>query len=429
MHEAIMRLGYLCVMTKSDTSNRRPIPGRLLQMLGPGLLVAATGVGAGDLATAGFAGSRLGLIVLWAIVLGAVMKFVLNEGLARWQLATDTTLIKGVSRHLGRWVMALFLIYLLAFSFFVGGALISATGVATHSLLGWPGDPVQAKLVWGGLGSLLATLLVLMGGFALFERVMAVGIAIMFITVIITACLLGADMSELANGLIPRRPGDAEALDWTVSLVGGVGGTVTILCYGYWIRQSGRVGMNNLRACRIDLAIAYVATAAFGIAMLVIASGIEVEGRGTALLVKLSQRLHEALGPGGATLFLIGAWAAIASSLLGVWQSLPMLFADACRSVIGQPPLPPEELPRTWTYRVFLILLATIPMVQAGYGFASVQRAYAMFGAFFLPLLALALLILNRRRLIGTAANRPWADIALLLLLVFFAGIAIDKIT
>ena len=424
----IMRLGYLCVMTNSDTSSRGPIPGRILRMLGPGLLVAATGVGAGDLATAGFAGSKLGLIVLWAIVLGAIMKFVLNEGLARWQLATDTTLIKGVSRHLGRWAMGLFLVYLLAFSFFVGGALISATGVATHSLVGWPGDPVQAKLVWGGLGSLLAMLLVLVGGFALFERVMALGIVVMFIAVIITACLLGADVSQLAGGLVPSRPADQQALDWTISLVGGVGGTVTVLCYGYWIRQSGRSGMGSMKACRIDLAVAYVATAMFGIAMLVIASGIEVEGRGTALLVQLSQRLHEALGPGGATLFLIGAWAAITSSLLGVWQSLPMLFTDAWRSFVGQPPLAPDELPRTGTYRAFLVLLAIVPMFQAGYGFASVQKAYAMFGAFFLPLLAIVLLLLNRRRLIGSAANRPWVDVALILVLLFFVGVALDRI-
>ncbi len=42
-----------------------------LSILGPGILVAATGVGAGDLATAAFTGSRLGLACLWAVVLGS----------------------------------------------------------------------------------------------------------------------------------------------------------------------------------------------------------------------------------------------------------------------------------------------------------------------------------------------------------------------
>ena len=74
----------------------------LLTIIGPGILVAATGVGAGDLATATFTGTKLGLAILWAVVLGAFFKFVLNEGLTRWQLATGDTLLEGASNCLGR---------------------------------------------------------------------------------------------------------------------------------------------------------------------------------------------------------------------------------------------------------------------------------------------------------------------------------------
>ena len=51
-------------------------------------LVAATGVGAGDLATATLTGAHLGTAILWAVLIGAGLKFVLNEALTRWQLAT-----------------------------------------------------------------------------------------------------------------------------------------------------------------------------------------------------------------------------------------------------------------------------------------------------------------------------------------------------
>ena len=60
---------------------------RTIAVIGPGLLVAATGIGAGDLATASFAGSHLGTAVLWAALIGAFLKFEVDEGLARWQLA------------------------------------------------------------------------------------------------------------------------------------------------------------------------------------------------------------------------------------------------------------------------------------------------------------------------------------------------------
>tara|TARA_Y100000589_G_scaffold108228_2_gene102856 strand:+ start:8071 stop:9306 length:1236 start_codon:yes stop_codon:yes gene_type:complete len=402
---------------------------RLLHVIGPGLLVAATGVGAGDLASAGFAGSKLGLVVLWAVVVGAAMKYVLNEGLARWQLATDTTLLEGVSDHIGRWAILLFLIYLLPFTFVVGGALITATGVATHAIVGWPADPDTATLVWGGIGSVAAALLVLLGSFTLFERVMACGIMIMFVAVCLTALLLGPDWASAARGLVPSHPGEGEALDWTVALVGGVGGTVTVLCYGYWMRQAGRSGTGFISTCRIDLLVAYVFTALFGIAMLVIASGIEVEGRGTGLLIALSRQLHTVLGPIGAMVFLVGAWAAIVSSLLGVWQSIPLLFTDAFRSLWGLPHVSVERLGSTRIYRVFLLLLATVPMLQVGIGFAAVQKAYAVLGAFFLPMLAVVLLVLNgRRTLVDARRNSPWTVTLLICVLTFFAWVAMEKI-
>ena len=46
---------------------------RLLHVILPGLLVAATGVGAGDLATASIAGSLLGVSVLWAVIAGGAI--------------------------------------------------------------------------------------------------------------------------------------------------------------------------------------------------------------------------------------------------------------------------------------------------------------------------------------------------------------------
>ena len=86
--------------------------------IGPGLLLAATGVGGGDLATGTFVGSLLGTAVLWAVVVGAFMKFVTTEGLARWQLVTGNTFLEGLVDKMGPAVSWVFLPYLLLFSFF-----------------------------------------------------------------------------------------------------------------------------------------------------------------------------------------------------------------------------------------------------------------------------------------------------------------------
>jgi len=41
--------------------------------IGPGLVIAATGLGAGDLIAASVAGARFGYALLWAALLGAVL--------------------------------------------------------------------------------------------------------------------------------------------------------------------------------------------------------------------------------------------------------------------------------------------------------------------------------------------------------------------
>ena len=64
-----------------------------LALIGPGIVLAATGVGAGDLVAASVSGARYGYAIAWAALVGAALKFVLSEGLARWQLATGTTLL------------------------------------------------------------------------------------------------------------------------------------------------------------------------------------------------------------------------------------------------------------------------------------------------------------------------------------------------
>lgn len=401
---------------------------RFLKAVGPGLLVAATGVGAGDLATAAFTGSALGTAVLWAVVAGAALKFVLNEGLARWQLATGETLLEGALSRVPRGSRFLFLVYLLPWSWFVGGALVSACGVTAHAI--WPvfGTPERGKLVFGLLHGLLGLALVWRGGYRLFEKVMSVCIALMFVTVVVTAVMLRPDWGAIGRGLfVPAIPdAGGSGLKWTVALMGGVGGTLTILCYGYWIREEGREGLGELALCRLDLALGYAMTALFGLAMVTIGSTIEVEGKGAGLVVALAARLEERLGPAARWTFLAGAWGAVFSSLLGVWQSVPYLFADFWRIA----KLPRGERPsrapideRSMPYRAYLVALALVPLLGLRFSFKEVQLGYALVGAAFLPLLAAALAVLNgSARFVGQSArNRPWTTAALLLTLGFFA--------
>ena len=391
-------------------------------LLGPGLLLAATGVGGGDLATGAFVGGLLGPAVLWAVVVGSVLKFVVTEGLARWQLATGDTFLEGIFERIGPAAIWFFLVYLLLWSFFVGSAQMSATGVTLHAIVPFFADANTGKIVFGMLAGLIGMMLVFVGGYRLFETVMRICIGIMFVTVIATAVLLWPGTEAIVSGLfVPSIPDmDGVGLTWTIALIGGIGGTVTVLCYGYWLREEGLRGVDKLPACRFDIGLGYVMTAMFGIAMVIVGSSISVEGSGAQLLVDLAQRLETELGVAGRWLFLIGAFGAVFSSLLGVWQSVPYLFADSWRLLRGHDGAVTVQTP---AYKFFLVCIGIVPMAGLFMTFRETQRLYTVIGAWFFPMLAITLLLLNgNRRWISAGQRNGVVTIVLLVAVIGFFG-------
>jgi Mn2+/Fe2+ NRAMP family transporter len=390
---------------------------RPLKDIGPGIVIAATGLGAGDLIAASVAGAHFGTAILWTAVLGAVMKFALNEGLARWQLATNSTLLEGWVQRLPRVVSIYFFIYLLLWTFIVSAALIAACGLAAHAL--YPGLSVAA---WGIAHSLLALALVILGRYSLLEKMMKLFIALMLIVVLVCAVLVLPELSGVAKGLlVPTVP--EGSVYYIFGVIGGVGGSVTLLCYGYWIRERGWTRPDDLPRSRTDLTAAYVLTGVFGVAIMIISAGIQPEVlSGPDMALSVASYLELLVGPFGKWCFLVGFWSAVFSSMLGVWQGVPYIFADFVAQVTHRPNRPSLVDTRSRAYRGYLFYIALPPMLLL----LVVKPVwmvliYAVAGAFFMPLLAILLLYMNNRRTwVHGLANGLVANAVLLLSLLVF---------
>lgn len=405
-----------------------------LRAIGPGLAIAATGVGAGDLMAALIAGAEHGTPLLWVIALGAALKFAMNEGLARWQLATGTPLLEGWFRHLGPALRIYFTVYLVVWGFIVAGGLMSACGVAAHALV--PQIPIAG---WAVVHSLVAAALVLSGRYGLFETVMKSLIGLMVVTLLGSVALLGVDLVAAARGLfVPTLPsGSAPS---ALALMGGVGGSVTLLSYGYWIREKNWKGIERLGDVRVDLAVGYALTALFGIAMLLLATTVLGGGEGLpggsrglvacadAIGVAAGDRFGDAAGSAVRTVFLVGVWAAILTSTIGVWQGVPYLFADTAQAWRGEFDTPVDTRGRA--YRLALVYLAVPPMLLLTLDRPVwVIQLYTVTGALFMPLLAASLLWMNgRAHWLGAARNGRWSQLALGLALIAFGAILVRQI-
>lgn len=409
------------------TSTDAPPSTSFWKLAGPGLVVAASGIGSGDVVSATVGGANYGVVLLWGIAIGAFFKFVLNEGIARWQLATGMTVVEGWAEYLPAWIKVYFGVYLVLWTVAVSAALTNATGLGIANLTGG-----AISQPWGAvLHSLLGFFLVFVGGYAGFERLVKALVGIMGFSIVMCAVLTFHDPGGTLRGLlVPSVPpgGGRQVL----SLIGGIGGSITILSYNYWMREENISGARYLGYVRGDVAIAYLFTALFGISVMLIANqaffipGVQISD--AQAVPRMAEMLGVTLGPFGAMAYSVGFWAAVFASLLGVWQSVPYLYADLYSIVKKMSPAARLAATQVTSvpYRLALLFISLVPLP-----FAFTRRpilvivTFTIVGSLFVPFLAATLLYMNNR--VKWASDVPrnhWTtNVVLVIVLALFVAV------
>ena len=357
--------------------------------IGPGIVLAATGVGAGDMVSATIAGANYGLTLLWALAAGVLLKFLVTEGIARWQLATDTTLLEGWHQRLPFFMMLLFVVYFVIWSYIVSSALVAASAMVPAAVF-----PAVSQPVWGILHVLAAVALVYWGSFERVVDVMKFFIGMMFLSVVVSNALI------LWSGARWTTPPTGDlSVGYVLSLIGGVGGTVTLLSYGYWMKEQGWAGPGRVRAVHKDLSLSFSLIFLFSACMVFLSSQIEWESEileeGPRLCLLLADRIGEETGQLGRAIFLAGFWGAAYSSVLGVWHGVPYLFDDLLSLWKKRAPQGTTGVPyRSYVVYMTLAAISTLFLERPVW----LVFLYTVTGALFFPLITCTLLWMNNAR-------------------------------
>ncbi|GGX57569.1 iron transporter [Streptomyces minutiscleroticus] len=404
--------------------------------IGPGVVVAATGVGAGDLVATLVAGSNFGYTLLWAAVIGCVVKISLAEAAGRWHLSTGRTLFDGWA-SLGRWTTYFFVVYAVVWGFVYGAAAMSSSALPLQALF----PDVMGLEWWGILCGLVGLVFVWFNQYAVFEKVMTVLVGVMFVVTVYLAVRVTPNLADAFAGLLPVLPDEKDSVLNTLGLIGGVGGTITLAAYGYWVNAKGWTDTGWMKVMRLDNRVAYITTGVFVIAMLFVGAELLHSANvaiasGDKGLIQLGDILEDEYGTATARFFLIGFFATSFTSLIGVWHGVSLMWADFVaryrgRGRTGDGSAAPaggasaEEVAsgrreRSWAFRAYLLWLTFPPMVLLfqGQPFRLVIL-YGVLGAAFMPFLALTLLwLLNSPR-----TPREWRNGVLSNAMLAVAGV------
>jgi hypothetical protein len=214
-------------------------PPSVRRIIGPGVIAAGVGIASGEFILWPYIASQVGLVFLWAAIVGLVTQYFINMEIERYTLATGETALTGFSRYWRHWGLVFAIMAYFA-NLWPGWATSSAT-MLTYLFGGnarWIG--ILLLLVIGA-GLTLAPVV-----YTLLERVefAKVGLVLLLIIGAVVFAISATAWGELPRTVTaPAFP--AEQLGFALILgalaFAGAGGGQN-LCQSNWIRDK-RYGM------------------------------------------------------------------------------------------------------------------------------------------------------------------------------------------
>ncbi|GAB3462248.1 Nramp family divalent metal transporter [Actinophytocola sediminis] len=211
-------------------------PASTWRIIGPGIIAAGVGLASGEFILFPYIASQVGLVFVWAALLGLATQYFINMEIERYTLATGETALTGFSRFWRHWGLVFAILTLLA-NLWPGWASSSAT-LVTYL---WGGD-----VKWITLGMLVAIGLILTLApvvYVVLERAEMLKVAAVLVLVIvgaivaITAQAWGDVPKIITEASIPVEPLGFALLLGALAFAGGGGGQN--LVQSNWIRDKG----------------------------------------------------------------------------------------------------------------------------------------------------------------------------------------------
>ena len=341
----------------------------ILAIVGPSLVWAGEFVGSGEVILSTRVGAILGPTVLWAIVVGILLKFWIGMAGARYTVCTGEGMIDMIARVPGpkNWGVWLTLVTQLAAGTISIGSIAAAAGIFVHSLTG------ISPLIAGWLVTIFALAVVSSHIFNFLKIFMSLFVVIVVIGVLHVAITVFPGIGTILKGFlfdVPAVPEWALAMEgieanpWReiLPLMGwAAGGFASQVWYTYWVigagygasagRGYGRPAdgdmlrtMSTATATKIkgwchvvytDASVAMIIGVVATVGFLIAGAGVlrpnQLAPEGPQVATTLATIFSARWGAFGGLLFMIAGACALIGTQIGQLAGWPRLLADSLR--------------------------------------------------------------------------------------------------
>jgi manganese transport protein len=395
--------------------------GGALFRIGPGMILAASIVGSGELIATTTLGAQAGYVALWIILLSCAIKPVVQAEMGRYTIASGETGLEALDRVPGPRLKVNWLVWAWLAMVFLTLLQVGAMygGVAQVMNLLVPAVPVAAWV----LVFLAVTLAILLGGgYDRIERLAMLKVGLFTVLTVLAAAVLTRmpqyfSWADVGRGLSFHMPELGLTTAVAVFGITGVGAT-ELFMYPYWCVEKGYARFTGrredtpawrarargwIRLMHVDIGVSMFVYTVATVAFYLLGAGI-LHGTGQVPAAKdmipvLSNIYTQTLGGWALWLFYLGAVVVLYGTIFASTAAHSRLCADMCRLMgfFGK-----GDYPRRLVFRQrFVVILSVVPVALFLF-FASPVKMVVAGGiaqSVMLPVVGLGTVYLHHRHL------------------------------
>jgi len=307
----------------------------LLLSVGPGIFCIGYTIGTGSVTTMAKSGAQYGMRFLWVLLLSCLFSWVMMEATGRYAIITGQTSIHSFKSH---FKFGKFIAIIVTIGIILGQwcCLSGIVGLSSHVLyetfrLFIP--HIKPESYWAVLGIAIVLMffmymLILIGRYSFFEKVLVIFVTIMGLCFIISMFIVLPPPSEIAAGLLPRIPQVPGAKLMIAAFVGTTMAAPTFVVRPLLLKSKGWKIGNGKKQSRDAFVSALLMFIISGSIMACTTGVLFQQGKNIEKVLDMVYILKPIAGRFSVGIFLVGTLSAGLSSVFPIAIIAPLLISD-----------------------------------------------------------------------------------------------------
>ncbi|MDB2462694.1 Nramp family divalent metal transporter [Algibacter sp.] len=407
----------------SETKEKKSLLKKIIAIVlgfGPGIFAIGYTIGTGSVTSMIVAGSQFNMQLLWVLLLSCVFSGLLMFVYGNYALISGETALFGFKKHL-KYGKLLAILIIVGITFGQWNSLMGILGISSNIIYeilavnfeGLEGLKYETVLITAIIIIIIFYLLMLVGKYTFFEKVLVIFVTLMGLSFVLSLCLVQPLPMDVVTGLIPSIPDVPDGKMLVAAFVGTTMAAATFLSRPLFVKGKGWTIKNLDQQKKDSITAAILIFVISGTIMAVAAGALFYDGKVVTQVLDMANTLEPVAGKWAVTIFFFGALSAGLSSIFPCLLIAPLLVADYQSGELDT---------NSKQFRIITFVACLVALIGPAFGGnpIEIQILSQVFNVFILPLVVVGIILLaNNKKVMKGYKTSIWVNIGLFAALFF----------